>query len=159
MKVYHKQWELTIPKPLDEVWDFFSRPENLNEMTPKDMEFEILSDIKGVEMYEGMIIQYNVAPVLSIKMGWTTEITHIKEKQFFVDEQRSGPYAMWHHQHHFEEVAEGVKMKDILHYAMPLGPIGQIVNAVFVGNKIEQIFAYREEMTQSIFSKNKIYVE
>ena len=103
MNVKFKHWEQLIPQPLDEIWHFFSRPENLNAITPQDMSFEILSDIADKEMYEGMLIRYKISPFLGLKMNWVTEITKIKEGAYFIDEQRFGPYAFWHHQHHFEE--------------------------------------------------------
>lgn len=144
MKVKRKSWKQFIPRPMDEVWSFFSRPENLNAITPPDMSFEILSDISNIEMYQGMIIQYKISPFLGIKMDWVTEITHVEDRQFFVDEQRFGPYALWHHQHHFKEVEGGIEMEDILHYKVPYGPIGTLADAFFVDQKIESIFQYRE---------------
>jgi ligand-binding SRPBCC domain-containing protein len=151
MIVKKKNWEIFIDKPLDEVWSFFSRPENLNKITPEHVSFEILSDIEGVEMYEGMIIQYNIAPLLGIKMNWVTEITHIREKQYFIDEQRFGPYGFWHHQHWFEEKDGGTLMKDILHYKVPYGIIGTIANALFVEKMVHQIFDFREETIEKIW--------
>ena len=94
MKVKRKEWVQVIPRDLEEVWHFFSRPENLNDMTPEDMDFQIMTDIQGVEMYEGMIIQYKVSPMLGIKLNWVTEITHVRDRQYFIDEQRFGPYAL-----------------------------------------------------------------
>lgn len=151
MQVKRKEWKQFIPRPMEEVWNFFSRPENLDDMTPDDMSFEILSDIEGVPMYQGMIIQYKVSPLLNIKMNWVTEITHVRDKEYFIDEQRFGPYALWHHQHHFEEQNGGIMMKDILHYKVPYGIIGTIADAVFVSNKIEQIFQYRIKAVERIF--------
>jgi ligand-binding SRPBCC domain-containing protein len=153
MRIYKREWKKEVPRSLDEVWGFFSRPENLNEMTPKDMSFEILSDIAGKEMYEGMMILYKVSPLLGIKMRWATEITHIKPKQFFVDEQRSGPFAMWHHEHHFEETEGGVLMTDLLHYAAPLGPLGILANTLFVGSRVEEIFRFRDAAVDRLFPK------
>lgn len=151
MRIYRRQWEKIVPRPLNEVWDFFSRPENLNEMTPEDMSFEILSDIAGKEMYVGMIILYKVSPLLGIKMRWATEITHIEPIRYFVDEQRSGPFAMWHHEHHFEEVEGGVKMTDLLHYAVPLGPLGALANQLFVRDRVEEIFRFRDQAVDRLF--------
>ena len=151
MQVKRKEWTQFIPLPLEEVWQFFSRPENLNAITPDDMQFEILSDIEGVEMYQGMLIQYKVSPIPGIKMNWVTEITTVKDKQYFIDEQRFGPYALWHHQHHFEPKDGGVLMRDILHYKVPFGPIGSIADTIFVNNKIEEIFNYRVKAVERIF--------
>ncbi|MCH2083502.1 MAG: SRPBCC family protein [Saprospiraceae bacterium] len=156
MNVKRKEWVQLIPKDLDEVWHFFSRPENLNDMTPDDMDFHILTDIQGVEMYEGMVIQYKVSPMLGIKLNWVTEITHVRDRQYFIDEQRFGPYALWHHQHHFELVDGGVKMTDILNYKVPYGVIGNIANAVFVENRIEEIFQYRIKAVERIFNFQEV---
>jgi ligand-binding SRPBCC domain-containing protein len=152
MKVKRKEWVQVIPRDLEEVWHFFSRPENLNDMTPADMDFQIMTDIQGVEMYEGMIIQYKVSPMLGIKLNWVTEITHVRDRQYFIDEQRFGPYALWHHQHHFELVDGGVKMTDILNYKVPYGFIGDIANAIFVENRIDEIFKYRIKAVEKIFN-------
>lgn len=152
MRVKRKSWKQVIPRDLDEVWYFFSRPENLNEITPENMSFEILTDLKGVEMYEGMMIQYKISPFLGIKMDWVTEITHVKDRQYFIDEQRFGPYALWHHQHHFESVADGTLMTDILHYKVPYGPIGTLANALFVENMVGGIFNYREKIVEKLFA-------
>lgn len=156
MNVKRKEWVQVIPRDLEEVWHFFSRPENLNDMTPDDMDFNIITDIQGVEMYEGMIIQYKVSPMLGIKLNWVTEITHVRDRQYFIDEQRFGPYALWHHQHHFELVDGGVKMTDILNYKVPFGIIGDIANAVFVENRIEEIFQYRIKAVERIFNFQEV---
>ena len=156
MNVKRKEWVQVIPRDLEEVWHFFSRPENLNDMTPDDMDFNIITDIQGVEMYEGMIIQYKVSPMLGIKLNWVTEITHVRDRQYFIDEQRFGPYALWHHQHHFELVDGGVKMTDILNYKVPFGIIGDIANAAFVENRIEEIFQYRNKAVERIFNFQEV---
>ena len=153
MKIYQKKWEIHIPRPIDEIWDFFARPENLNEMTPKDMQFKILTDISDQDMYEGMIIQYKVSPMLNIQLNWCTEITHIRDREYFIDEQRFGPYSLWHHQHHFKAVKNGVLMTDILHYAIPLGPLGRFANWLFVDKRIQEIFDYREGIVREKFGK------
>jgi ligand-binding SRPBCC domain-containing protein len=153
MKVYTLRTETTLPCSLDEAWDFFSTPLNLNRITPPDMSFEILSDLNGVKMYPGMVIHYKVRPLMNIPLRWTTEITHCVEGKFFVDEQRFGPYAFWHHQHHFEAVADGVKMTDIVNYAIGFGPIGALANAVYVENRLKEIFAFREKAVAEIFGK------
>lgn len=147
-----KEWRQLVPGSLEQVWDFFSRPENLNAITPPDMSFEVLSDLKGASMYEGMIIQYKVSPISGVKMHWTTEITHVRDRQYFIDEQRHGPYALWHHQHHFEPAGEGgVWMTDILHYKVPYGLVGTLADQLFVDGRIEQIFKYRFKAVEDIF--------
>ncbi len=148
-------WEQWIDHPLPEVWSFFSRPENLNDITPEEVSIEILSDIKGMTMHRGMIIQYNIAPLLGIKMNWVTEITQIEEQHYFIDEQRFGPYAFWHHQHWFEEKDGGTQMKDILHYKVPYGIIGTIANSLFVENKVNKIFEFREQTINKLWPSSK----
>ncbi len=153
MNIKCKEWESFIPRPLDEVWHFFSRPENLDAITPEDMSFQILTKLDPQQpMYQGMIIQYKVSPFPGVKMDWTTEITHVRDRVYFIDEQRFGPYALWHHQHHFAEVDNGVLMKDILHYKVPYGFIGTIADKLFVEGRINQIFTYREKAIRKIFN-------
>lgn len=152
MRVKKKEWNQFIPRPLEEVWQFFSRPENLETMTPEGVNFTILSDIADVEMYEGMVILYKVSPIANIPMNWMTVITTIHHGKYFVDEQRFGPYALWHHEHHFEEYADGTMMKDLLHYKVPYGFIGTIANALFVEDKIEEIFSHRKGAVEKLFN-------
>ena len=103
-------------------------------------------------MYAGQLIEYRVSPVLGIPMYWMTEITHVVEGKYFIDEQRFGPYALWHHQHHFRAVEGGVEMTDIVHYKIPLGPLGWIADRLFVRQKLEQIFDYRYRKVAELFS-------
>ena len=133
------------------LWDFVSSPINLNEITPKDMQFRFISNNKDQKMYPGMIILYKVSPLFKIPLSWATEITHIKEKRFFVDEQRLGPYKIWHHEHHFEKTDYGVLMKDIVTYAPPFGIIGSFANSLFIRKKVNEIFDYREAALERIF--------
>jgi ligand-binding SRPBCC domain-containing protein len=152
VKIYQKKWESTVPAPLDQVWDFFSRPDNLARITPEKMGFEMLTDLDGRQMYPGMFVKHRVRPIAGIPLLWTSEITHIREGQYFIDEQRSGPYALWHHEHHFE--ADGTQatiMKDILHYAMPFGVVGRIAHILFVERMIAQIFSHRETVIHDLF--------
>ena len=153
MKLHKKEFKQFLPISLDEAWDFFSRPENLNEITPKDMEFEILTE-NIPRVYPGMIVQYNVKPFPLVKMGWVTEITQVEDKRMFIDEQRFGPYAFWHHQHIFEEVDGGVMMSDILHYRVPLGVVGKIINALVISSKVQSIFDYRFEVLENKYGNN-----
>ncbi|WP_183567842.1 SRPBCC family protein [Mucilaginibacter sp. SP1R1] len=156
MKTYVLKTEQAIPISLEEAWDFFSSPLNLARITPDDMKFVVTSDYTAdTKMYAGMIITYKISPLLGIKMNWMTEITHVADKQYFVDEQRFGPYALWHHQHHFKEIKGGVLMNDILHYAIPYGVLGRLSNSVFVGNKVKQIFAFREKAIEQLFGVYK----
>jgi len=152
MKLRQLEYTQTLPISLNEAWDFFSRPENLNEITPGDMQFEVLTE-NIPRMYQGMIIQYDVTPFPFVKMGWVTEITHVRDQRMFVDEQRFGPYAFWHHQHIFEEVAGGVKMTDVLHYRVSLGIVGKLVDRLFVLRKVRSIFEYRFKTLENKFGK------
>jgi ligand-binding SRPBCC domain-containing protein len=156
VKTYHLEFEQNLPISLAEAWDFFSSPLNLATITPKEMKFKVTSNYtKDTKMYAGMIITYHVSPVFGIKMNWMTEITHVKEHEYFVDEQRFGPYALWHHQHHFTEIPGGVKMHDILDYAIPYSVFGQVANRVLVGKEVKKIFAYRTKAIDEMFGKYK----
>jgi ligand-binding SRPBCC domain-containing protein len=154
MKTYQLKFEQKLPISLEQAWDFFSSPLNLAKITPDHMGFIITSDFKeGQKMYPGMIITYKVSPLLGIKLNWMTEITHVQEGKYFVDEQRFGPYALWHHQHHFEEIKGGVLMADIINYAIPYGFIGRIANSILVENEVRGIFDYREKKVEELFGK------
>lgn len=139
-----------VPASLDVVWDFFSSPENLSKITPPSMGFIITSPPQN-QMYAGMFISYKVSPLLGIKLNWVTEITQVEKLKFFVDEQRLGPYSIWHHEHHFKAVEGGVEMHDILHYLVPFGFIGRIADALFVHSKVKEIFAFREKNISAFF--------
>lgn len=138
---------------MDEAWDYFSTPLNLQEITPDDMNFTILDDLKGQKMYSGQIINYIVEPFPLVKMRWTTEITHVEEGKYFVDEQRFGPYSFWHHKHFFEPHENGVLATDIVHYALPLGPLGWLANSILVRSKLEHIFDFRFKKLEELFGK------
>lgn len=136
---------------LPEAWDFFSSPSNLAKITPGHMGFGITSGIPE-KMYTGQIITYHVSPILGIKTDWVTEITHVAEGRFFVDEQRFGPYCMWHHEHHFELKGDGVLMTDRVSYKLPFGFLGRIAHSLFVKNQLRQIFEYREAYLSKVFN-------
>lgn len=140
-----------IPVTLDEAWDFFSNPANLQAITPADMGFRVISKHHGDRMYPGQIIEYKVRPLAGIPVYWMTEITHVQDRAYFVDEQRFGPYALWHHQHHFRAIPGGVEMTDIVHYKNPLGILGRLANALFVKKKLETIFAFRYRKVEELF--------
>ncbi len=140
-----------IPAPLEQVWDFIASPKNLKIITPPSMGFDITSNNGNDKMYEGMIIRYKVSPVFGIKTTWVTEITHIKPFQYFVDEQRVGPYNLWHHEHFVEKVEGGTMMKDIVTYQPPLGFLGSMANAMFIKRKLDEIFDFRTEALNRIF--------
>lgn len=139
-----------VKTDLNTCWDFFSSPSNLKVITPDYMGFDVKTDVPE-KMYEGLIISYTVKPLLGIPMEWVTEITHINEKSFFVDEQRIGPYKMWHHEHHFKEIDGGVEMTDIVSYVIPFGILGKLVQPILVQPKLEEIFAYRFKVVDNLF--------
>lgn len=151
MKIYTKKYNTFIPISLSEAWDFFSSPSNLAKITPPKMGFVITSDFNNEKMYPGMLITYKVSPLLGLKMDWCTEITHVDDKKYFVDEQRFGPYSMWHHQHHFKEVLGGVEMIDIIDYAIPMGVLGRLMNSILISSEIENIFSFREKKIKELF--------
>jgi ligand-binding SRPBCC domain-containing protein len=131
-------------------WDFFSRPENLKKITPEYMGFDIKVDLPE-KMYEGLMIEYTVRPLFGIPMSWITEIKTVKENEFFVDEQRKGPYTIWHHEHHFKAVEGGVEMTDIVSYELPLGILGRFAHWLFVRKQLESIFTYRFQKVDELF--------
>jgi len=136
---------------VEEVWNFISSPANLKEITPTYMGFDILSEDLPKKMYPGMIIKYRVSPLLGIKMTWVTEITHVRELEYFVDEQRVGPYSIWHHQHILTPSADGIVMKDIVSYKPPLWILGDIANKLVIENKLNEIFDYRTRIVEEKF--------
>ena len=141
-----------LPITLEEAWDFFSSPKNLKVMTPEELNLVPTSELPD-RMYPGQFIEYKVKPVLGIPMTWVTEITHVKDREFFVDEQRVGPYKIWHHQHHFRAIDGGVEMTDIIDYLLPLGPIGVITEWLFVGGKIKGIFEFRRKKLIELYGE------
>ena len=142
--------EQFLPISLDEAWKFFATPKNLNEVTPDDMVFEIISELPET-MYAGLLINYRLKPMFNIPINWCTEITHIKEKEYFVDEQRKGPYRIWHHEHHFKAVKGGVLMTDILHYDIGKWIVGRIAGKLFVDKKVKGVFEYRNKTLETYF--------
>jgi ligand-binding SRPBCC domain-containing protein len=142
-----------MPVSLAQAWDFFSSPANLQTITPPYMGFTIISQHHGDKMYPGQIIEYKVTPVLGIPLYWMTEITHVQEERFFVDEQRFGPYSLWHHQHHFKAIEGGVEMTDIVHYKLPLWWLGDMANALFVKKQLAGIFEYRKKKVEEMFGR------
>jgi ligand-binding SRPBCC domain-containing protein len=154
MKVYTKEYKTFLPLGIEEAWDFFSSPRNLAKITPEHMGFIITSNFNDEKMYPGMLITYKVSPLLGIQMDWCTEITHVLDGKYFVDEQRFGPYSMWHHQHHFKVVEGGIEMTDIVNYAIPLGILGRMMNSIMISNEIEKIFTYREKKIAELFPQN-----
>jgi len=150
MKLKVKQ---NLPIDLDRAWSFFTDPRNLDTITPKDMGFKITNELDRDRIYPGMIITYRVSPLLGIKMNWTTEITHVADRSFFVDDQRAGPFSLWHHQHHFRPVDGGVEMTDIIHYRAPMGLLGRLAERMIVNRRVNRIFEYRKAVLEELFGK------
>ena len=152
LKIYQIKTKQKLPISSKEAWQFLSDPNNLAEITPKYMNFKILSGADR-PIFAGQIIQYKVTPVLGITLKWVTEITHVKENEYFVDEQRFGPYSLWHHKHFIKKINGGIEMEDIVDYKIPFGILGQIAHPLFVKNKLRQIFKFREKKLIKLFGK------
>ena len=148
------QSEQKLPVSLEEAWKFFSDPNNLKVITPPSLNLVVTNEILGNKAYAGQIITYTVKPLLGIAMNWMTEITHVEEGKYFIDEQRKGPYKLWHHQHHFSPIEGGVLMKDIVHYRLPMGFLGDLlVHKPIVFPKLKEIFDFRTKKVEEIFGK------
>ena len=150
--IFQLKREQLLKSDINTVWDFVSSPSNLSKITPSYMLFEITSDNKNEKMYPGMIISYKVAPILNIKMNWVTEIKYVVTNKFFIDEQRVGPYSIWHHQHFFEDTKEGVIMRDIITYKPLFGILGVLANYIIINKKLKNIFDYRFKVMEQKFN-------
>jgi len=154
MKIYRLETVQKLPISQKEAWDFLSDPKNLKRITPDYMGFEILSGAAD-KMYAGQIIQYLVTPVMNIPTKWVTEITNVDEGNYFVDEQRFGPYSLWHHKHFLKPIPNGVEMVDIIDYKIPLGILGQLVHPILVAPKLKEIFEYRKQALIELYGEYK----
>ncbi|MBT8270980.1 MAG: SRPBCC family protein [Flavobacteriaceae bacterium] len=155
MKIYTLHKKQNLPISVETAWDFLSDPANLKTITPDYMGFNILSGADR-PMFPGQIIQYIVTPVMGIKTKWVTEITHVKDKEYFVDEQRFGPYALWHHKHFIKAIPAGVEMEDIIDYKIPFGWLGQLLQPIMVAPKLEEIFEYRRKKLEDLFGTYEV---
>jgi len=153
--MYYLEKEIIVPASLEKCWDFFSSPANLSKITPKEMDFVITSETEVGKMYPGMFITYTVKPIFGIKLQWVTEITFVDKGKYFIDEQRVGPYKIWHHEHHFEEVENGTLMTDKIYYAPPFGILGRIAQPILVKPQLKKIFDFREKMVKKVFGEAK----
>lgn len=154
MKIYQKKTIQRLPISVSEAWNFLSNPGNLKTITPEYMGFKILDEHEP-KMYAGQIIKYIVTPVLGIPTTWVTEITHVEDQKYFVDEQRFGPYALWHHKHFIKEIPGGVEMIDIIDYKLPFGLLGRIAHPILVKGKLNEIFEYRYHKLIELFGNYK----
>ena len=154
MKLHTIATKQNLPISLEEAWNFIANPKNLEIITPKSMGFKTISGDER-EMFAGQIIHYYITPLFGIKLQWVTEITHIQDKKFFVDEQRFGPYNFWHHKHFLKEISGGVEMEDIVHYKVPMGILGQLAHPFLVKPKLDEIFAFRRKKLVELFGEFK----
>jgi len=150
-KLYRLIYKQNIPASVEKVWNFMSSPHNLKLITPPHMGFNIIGEMDSEKMYPGQIIAYKLSPISGIKITWVTEITHVKDNEYFVDEQRFGPYSFWHHKHIIKPIKNGVEMTDIIDYKIPFGFLGDIANAIFVKKQVQAIFDYRFKKVIEIF--------
>jgi len=148
--IYVIQSEQELPISLKEAWEFFSTPKNLEQLTPKNLRFKILT-CSHDKMVQGQIISYKIRLMPLVWMNWVTEITLVEDGSYFIDDQRSGPYKIWHHRHTFTETEDGVLMQDEVHYLLPFGWIGKVVHVLFVKAQLKRIFDYRREMLAEKF--------
>ena len=150
MAIYTLQRTQRVTATLDECWSFFSDARNLSKITPPALDFRIKTDLPA-KVYPGLMIQYTVSPLLGIPVSWLTEIVQVRAPFYFADEQRVGPYRVWHHEHFFAEVGGGqVDMRDLIHYVPPFGPLGAILNMLVIRPQLERIFAYREQILRTM---------
>ena len=150
MSVYTLHREQTIPASRGMIWNYFCDPGNLNEMTPQDMNFEIITP-QLARMYQGQLIEYRVEFIRGLSSTWLTEIAHVREGEYFVDEQRLGPYQFWYHEHIFQDSSGGTTMIDNVNYAIGFGPVGDFLNAVWIGARLKGIFDFRAQKIKQIF--------
>ncbi len=154
MAIHQFKTTQNLPISLQEAWDFMSSPYNLQKITPEHMGFEIINGVLPTDkMFAGQIIAYYVRPLFGIKMEWVTEITVVDDLKYFIDEQRFGPYKMWHHEHHIKAIEGGVQMDDLIHYKLPYGFIGTIANSLFIKKKLAELFDYRFKKLEALFGK------
>ena len=142
MRLHRLRREQLVAAGLDEVWAFFSDPGNLGALTPPEMAFRITSPPES-SMTPGQILSYRIRLLRGVWVDWVTEITHLEVGRLFVDEQRAGPYRFWHHRHRFEEKDGGVRVIDEVHYALPLGPVGELAHVIDVRSRLGRIFDHR----------------
>lgn len=150
MSVFKIKQSQFLPISVETAWEFISNPRNLSDITPPDMKFEVTSEVPE-KMYAGMIITYKVRPLFGIPVSWVTEITHVNEPDYFVDEQRFGPYSFWHHSHFIKPVEGGVEMEDIVYYKLPFSFLGKLVQPLLVRRRLESIFSYRKSVLEKMF--------
>lgn len=153
--IHRLQRTQQLPCDLETAWDFFSSPNNLSKITPKEMKFTVLTDLTDKDIYEGMVIEYTVSPLFGIPLKWRTVIQEVNDRKYFVDFQEKGPYKLWRHRHDFTANAEGVLMKDTVDYELPFGVLGDFTHWLLVGKKVRQIFDHRYEVLDKYFKSDQ----
>lgn len=149
--MYKLHFSQKLPIKLEEAWDFFSSPSNLEKITPPALAFKIQHHHENKKMYPGQLISYTVQPLWNIRWEWVTEITAVQRPVYFIDEQKFGPYAFWHHEHWFSSIPEGVLMEDLIYYKLPFGFIGRALHHLKIKKDLDEIFAYRKELLDKTF--------
>tara|TARA_B110000444_G_scaffold244587_1_gene264189 strand:- start:563 stop:1060 length:498 start_codon:yes stop_codon:yes gene_type:complete len=149
--LYAKQ---TVETKVDVLWDFFKKPSNLNKLTPQDVHFKIKSG-KSDDFYEGKIISYKIQPFKLIALNWVTEISHVKEGSYFIDNQVSGPYKMWHHEHRFKSNTDGTtEIIDKVKYKVPFYILGRLMHKILIKRKLLEIFTFRQKQINDLFNNH-----
>jgi len=156
MSTYYYTTEQFLPIDLETAWDFFSSPKNLALITPPELDFKILTELNSQGIYEGMLINYTVKPLLGIPLKWETEICRVQKPLFFTDRQLKGPYKLWEHTHTYKEVDDGILMQDEVKYQLPFGIIGELAHFLIVKKKVETIFSFRKQVLESMFKRNAV---
>jgi len=151
MKIYTIKHSQFLPIDKATAWDFFSSPRNLARITPPSMNFKIHDEHKLSSIHEGQLITYQVTVLPLLRVKWKTKITDVQAPDYFIDHQLAGPYKRWIHKHSYHTVEGGIEMVDEVVYILPLGRLGQLAHALFVGREIKRIFEYRKDALMKIF--------
>lgn len=154
--MYYLKYTQNLPLTVQECWDYFSAPSNLKIITPEHLKFEITTPLEAKQMYAGQIITYKIRPLWNIPIEWVSEITHVQAPDYFIDEQRFGPYKFWVHEHRFNVIAGGVEMVDTVYYKLPWGPLGKIFHFLKIKQDVQAIFAYRYVKLEKLFGTYKV---
>jgi ligand-binding SRPBCC domain-containing protein len=151
--MYYMKYLQKLPVSVEEAWSFFSSPNNLKVLTPTHLGFEIMNDLEDRKMYAGQIIAYTITPLWRLPLQWVTEITHVQEPHYFIDEQRLGPYKFWHHEHRFNPIPNGVEISDTVYYQLPFGLLGTVLHCLKIKRDLETIFSYRKTKLETLFGQ------
>jgi len=153
--VHRLEYSLELPVTIQQAWEFFSNPLNLRLITPAELDFVIVSQLPE-SIYPGLMIEYRVRPLCGLRMHWLTEITHVRAPHYFVDEQRMGPYRMWHHEHFLESTPDGSStvVRDLVHYILPMSPLTEWAHPVIVAPQLKKIFDFRANKLKELFAKS-----